>query len=259
MKPSELLHRVRKRLFDEVGSRHTQYWSDYELLVDYGNVALDKFFLGVRKLIIDSNTLVDLAGLPLCSVSLSAGKSVYPMSPKIIEIDAAQITVITDPVNQVTLVKPMAVMTVGEMDQRYRLWRSIQAGDPRVIITDMNSDSLTVWPTPELTDTTPALLLTPTISLTVRRFMLQRFDMVKVGSEYVPDDNVALTFREEYHESLIPGILAEAYMKDDGETKRLDLAAANEKKFEAKIESAKEDLTHRMQVNRGVKSRLAFR
>jgi hypothetical protein len=48
-------------------------------------------------------------------------------------------------------------------------------------------------------------------------------------------------------------------MKDDGETKRLDLAAANEKKFEAKIESAKEDLTHRMQVNRGVKSRLAFR
>jgi hypothetical protein len=83
--------------------------------------------------------------------------------------------------------------------------------------------------------------------------------MVKVGSEYVPDDNVALTFREEYHESLIPGILAEAYMKDDGETKRLDLAAANEKKFEAKIESAKEDLTHRMQVNRGVKSRLAFR
>jgi hypothetical protein len=70
---------------------------------------------------------------------------------------------------------------------------------------------------------------------------------------------VILTFREEYHEFLVYGILAEAYTKDDGETKRPDLAALNEKKFNDKIESAKDDLSRRMRVNTGVRTRLAFR
>ena len=75
MLPSELLHRVRKRLFDCVGASHKRYWSDEELLEDYGNIALDKMFLGVRKLITDSSTASDLQGKPLCTLSGNAGGS----------------------------------------------------------------------------------------------------------------------------------------------------------------------------------------
>ena len=259
MLASDLVKRVRHRLFDTVGKRHTHYWSDYELLEEYGNAALDKLFLGVRKLITDSKTASDIQGNPLCVLPLVASQADYPVSPKIIEINTATITEITDPVAGTTLIKPMAVMTVAEMDARYSYWRSVGAGTPKVVITDLNTDSLTVWPTPELNLNPPPTLLTPTVNLTVHRFMLRRLGMIQVGSEFKPDDSVILTFREEYHEFLVYGILAEAYTKDDGETKRPDLAALNEKKFNDKIESAKDDLSRRMRVNTGVRTRLAFR
>lgn len=181
MLPSELVKQVRHRLFDTVGKKHTHYWSDYELLVDYGNKALNKMFLKIRKLIIDSTSPMDLQNLPLCSLPLVAGQSTYATSPKIIEIRSATVTKITDPVNNVTSIVPIDVMTEAEMDQKYYGWRSFGAGDPRAIVKDLNTDSLFVWPAPVANVSPPPAILTPTINLGVSRFMLKRLGMVEVG------------------------------------------------------------------------------
>jgi hypothetical protein len=255
MLPSELVNQVRARLFDSHGERSKSYWSDYELLVDYGNIALDKMFLGVRKLITDSSTLEDNEGISLCQIILLPSRADYSISPKIIEISAATLTEITDTIGT-TLINPMNIKTVTEMDAQYSGWRSYGAGSPRVLITGLNTDSLRVWPTPIANDNPPPSMLTTSVNLTVQRFMLQRLVVNSTGK---PDDNVKLTFREEYHANLIPGILAEAYLKDDGEIKRVDLAAANEKKFEEKIGMMKDDLSRRSRTNHGVRTKLAYR
>ena len=256
MLPSELLTNARRRLFDTIGKDSKKYWTDYELLVEYGNLALDKMFLGVRRLIVDSNTASDLTGKPLCTVPLIAGTANYAVSPKIIEIAAASVTEYTDPVLLTTLITPIKTKTVAEMDEECWNWRSYGAGKPKVAITDLNTDSVTIWPTPEAYVTPPPATLTPTISFTVHRFPLRRLSLLASG---LPDDSVTFGFREEYQEFLIYGILAEAYMKDDGEVKRLDLAGANEKKFDAKIESIRDDLSRRLRTNRGVRTKLAYR
>jgi hypothetical protein len=256
MLPSELLANARKRLFDTIGKDSKKYWSDYELLVEYGNLALDKMFLGVRRLIIDSITASDLQGKPLCSVPLVAGTAAYAISPKIIEISAATVTEITDPVLLTTQLSVIKTKTVAEMDAEYCDWRNNTTGWPSCIITDLNTDSVTVWPTPVAYETPPPATLTPTVSFTVHRFPLRRLSLLASGAA---DDTVAFGFREEYQEYLIYGILAEAYMKDDGEVKRLDLAGINEKKFDAKIESIRDDLSRRLRVNRGVRTKLAYR
>jgi hypothetical protein len=257
MLPSELVNQVRARLFDSHGERSKSYWSDYELLVDYGNIALDKMFLGVRKLITDSSTLEDNEGKSLCQIVLLPSRADYPISPKIIEITSATLTEIIDTVGT-TLITPMSIKTVSEMDAQYFGWRSYGAGSPRILVIGLNTDSVHAWPTPLANEDPPPSMLTTTVNLTVQRFMLQR---LAVGSGENPkaDDNVKLTFREEYHANLIPGILAEAYMKDDGEIKRVDLAMANEKKFEEKIESMKDDLSRRLRTNHGVRTKLAYK
>jgi len=255
MLPSELVNRVRTRLFDSHGEKSKAYWSDSELLEDYGNIALDKMFLGVRKLITDSSTLEDNEGNSLCQIVLLPSRADYPISPKIIEITAATITEINDTVGTI-LITPMSIKTVAEMDAQYSGWRSAGAGNPSIIVMGLDTDSLRIWPTPLANDTPPPVMLTTTVNLTVQRFMLQRLVVTSAGK---PDDNVKLTFREEYHANLIPGILAEAYLKDDGEIKRVDLAAANEKKFEEKIESMKDDLSRRSRTNHGVRTKLAYR
>ena len=48
-------------------------------------------------------------------------------------------------------------------------------------------------------------------------------------------------------------------MKDDGEIKRVDLAAANEKKFEEKIDGMKDDLSRRLRTNCSVRTKLAYK
>jgi len=256
MLPSELLANARKRLFDTIGKDTKKYWTDYELLVEYGNLALDKMFLGVRRLIIDSQTASDLQGKPLCSLSLVVGTAAYAISPKIIEISAATVTEITDPVLLTTRVAPLKTMTAAGMDAEYCDWRNNATGWPSCIITDLNTDSVTIWPTPVAYETPPPATLTPTVSFTVHRFPLRRLSLLDSG---VADDSVAFGIREEYQEYLVYGILAEAYMKDDGEVKRLDLAGINEKKFDAKIESIKDDLSRRLSSNRGVRTKLAYR
>jgi len=256
MLPSELLANARKRLFDTIGKDTKKYWTDYELLVEYGNLALDKMFLGVKRLIIDSSTASDLQSKPLCSLPLVVGTAAYAISPKIIEIAAATVTEITDPVLLTTRVAVMKTMTVAGMDAEYCDWRNNATGWPSCIITDLNTDSVTIWPTPVAYETPPPATLTPTVSFTVHRLPLRRLSLLSTG---VADDSVTFGCREEYQEYLVYGILAEAFMKDDGEVKRLDLAGINEKKFDAKIESIRDDLSCRLRVNRGVRTKLAYR
>jgi len=259
MLPSELISIVRDRLLSTVGKPEQRYWSDYELLVDYGNIALDKLFLGARKLITDSNTASDLAGNPLCTITLVANQSDYDVSPKIIEIAGATLTDIIDTTTLDTRITPMRIMTTAEMDEQYYGWRSYGVGNPRVVIIDSNTDSLGIWPVPVANDNPPPSMLTTTVSLKVHRFMLNRLRMINKGGVNVADDSVTLEFREEYHAALIPGILAEAYMKDNQDIKRPELAEFNRKKFEAKIEDIKDDLSRRTRVNRGIRTKLAFR
>lgn len=251
MLASELLERARLRLRDTHGSHSKRLWSDYELLVEYGNSAIDKLFLGVRKLIIDSNTAVDMNNppLPLCTLPLKVGVADYPVSPKIIEIVSGQLNF---------AFYPLEITTVAEMDAKYRNWRHFGVGAPRTVIIDLNTDSLRFWPTPSASPD-PNIVWNPVASFTVHRFMLQRLSLLKSGEKWVPDDSIQLTFREEYQEYLVYGILAEAYSKDDAETKKPVLADLNEKRFNEKIESIKDDLSRRTRVNRGMRTKKAYR
>jgi hypothetical protein len=242
MLPSELLERVRHRLRDTRGNK--RLWSDYELLVDYGNIAVNKMLTAVRKLIIDSTTAVDVQSLPLCTLPLVAGTANYAMSPKIIEIAAASLNFETH---------PLEIMTVAEMDAKYWNWRNFGVGAPRCIITDLNTDSITFWPTPHANPNPPPVW-NPVATFTVHRRLLKPLALANGKA----DDTIPLTIREEYQEALVYGIMAEAYAKDDAETKKPDLAALNEKRFADEIEKIKADVLRRSTVNRGVRCRRAF-
>jgi len=237
MLPSELLIRARRRLRDLAGSVADRHWSDIELLEEYANAARDKMFLAVKHLIIDSTTATDLTAptpLPLCSLAVLANTATYAMSPKIIEV-----TSITLSGQYHSLEK----MTVEEMDAAIPGWRNAGAGQPVIWIPDLNTDSITLYPPPAA----PC-----TASLTVRRFPLKRLTLATAATS-------CLDFREEYHEYLVYGILAEAFGKNDLEVKRPDLSVLYEGKFNDKIESVKEDLSRRNRTNHGNRVRRAFR
>jgi hypothetical protein len=164
-------------------------------------------------------------------------KWIYPVSPKIIEV----VSIILSGQS-----RPLDVMTVAEMNTSVPHWRNVAAGIPSAVIIDLATDSLAFFPAP---------LVGYTALLSVCRFPLQRMALSAQGGA---NNSIPLDFREEYHDDLIAGVMAEAYTKDDTETKRPELALIYEKRFKDRIEEIKDELSRRVRTNHGNRIRRAY-
>lgn len=192
MNVGELLTRARNRLNDAVkGTGSDSFWSDYELIDDYANAARDRMFQACKRLIVDSSTALDASGLPLCRIPIVAGTATYQLSTKIIGINRFKLISQTSPIQPIT---------VDVMDAYGYDWQDGSTGAPTNYIVDLNTDAITLYPTPSANDTA---------YLTVCRYPLARLT--------AQTKSQSLEFREEYHEDLIPGILFRAYSKQDSE------------------------------------------
>lgn len=204
MNTGELLAEVRSQLNDVAGNNSTRFWSNADL-IRYANAARDRLFLVVRKLVIDSTTASDAAGLPVCQIPLIAGTGQYAISKKILGIIRLKLA------TQSTLLPPS---TADELDCSYGDWSTLPLGDPWTYCIDLESDSITFVPAPKAADTAV---------LTVYRFPLAKLA--------IDDQDADLGFREEYHEDLIPWMLHLAFRKQDSETYNPGLAEEYKKTF----------------------------
>ena len=203
MNTGELLMATRSQLDDTVGVDSTLHWPSGDL-IRYANAARDRLFLSVRKLIIDSNTALDDSDLPLCSIPIIDGTATYSLSKKILGIIRVKLA------SQYQLLPPISA---DDLYAGYD-WQNLPQGDPWAYCPDLNSDSITLVPTPVANDTA---------TLTVYRFPLVKLSL--------DDLNADLGFREEYHEDLIPWMLNLAFRKQDAEVYNPGLADEYSKIF----------------------------
>ena len=223
MLTKDLLERVRARLRDITSVPNLRLWSSEELIDDYGNIARDRLFLAVRRLLVDSVTAYDFASPPnaLCQFAVSANTGSYAISPSIIEIVRIQLA--SQP-------HELKLKTMADLDREVYNWRHADAGVPWCYVPDADTDHIILFPTPNKADVA---------NLTVGRFPLTLLAVAR------PNDD--LGFRREYHPVLIDGILAQALGKKDAETDRPELAAFYEKKFVERIDEIKLEVLRRFQ------------
>lgn len=228
MDVATLLQKVRYRLRDTV---KPYLWSDLELIDDYAHAARTRMFKVCRNLITDSTTAEDSSELPLCSLSLVANTAKYAMSPKIIRITRLQLA---------SQDAPLAMMLAADLDATVYNWQNLDAGDPFAFCPDLDTDSITFIPKPVAIDTA---------TLSVYRFPL----------EDLTSDSTELGFREEYHDDLIPGILARAYWANDSETVNQGLAEKLEMIFENRLLEIRNELQRRNATTHTNNAPRAFR
>ena len=227
MKVSDLLTMLRSRLRDSVGADSNRYWSDYELIDDYSNVARTRLFSIVRSLLVDSTTAADSQGLPLSEITIVKDTADYAMSPKIIETTRFQLA---------SQSRPIPGVTQCELDQSVSNWRNMTSGVPYCYVTDYETDKIFLVPPPNVNDVA---------NLTNRIYPLAPLTATQLSD--------TLGFRENYHDVLIPGILFIAFDKKDPETMRLDLVAKYDGQFLDRANDIKLEMyrqQHRGHTNR---------
>jgi hypothetical protein len=223
MTQQELLERVRRRLRDTVGTADELLFEDKELIDDYANAARDRLFLTCRNLIVDSTTVDDgtlPTALPVCRFNVVAGTAVYALSPKIIEVARVKLA---------SQFLPMTRVNQDQLDMLCFNWQTADPNTPWAWCPDLNTDTITLIPTPKADDTA---------ILTVYRFPLVRLSL--------DDKAIPLGFREEYQEDLIPWILYLAFSKQDVETFRPDLAETYRKLFLDRCQDIKMEIHRRL-------------
>jgi hypothetical protein len=214
MNAAELLAKVRARLDDTL---EPYLWRDEEIIDDYANPVCRRLFLFCRKMVIDSTTIADLAAtpVPLCKLSLVKDTAKYALSPEIIRVVRLKLA---------SQQEPLTLISAAELDSLCPGWQDEPAGKPWGYCLDMDTDCVTFIPAPDADDIA---------RLTVYRLPLEPISL---------DSEESLGFREEYHNDLIPGILAMAFSKKDSGTDRPDLAVLEEKRFAGRLDDIKEEL-----------------
>jgi len=227
MTQAELLAAVRRRLRDVAGDSSEYLWTDAELIDEYGNEARNRMFNLCRYLLIDSTTATDSESspLPLCRLSLVANTGSYSLSTKIIELLDVQTA---------TGTYPLKPIRRDELPSVYDNWRTLDAGTPEYYCTDLETDKIFFFPTPSANDTA---------YLTVTRHPLTLLD-------YDASPAPSLGFRSEYHNDLIPGIMALAFQKKDAQTDKPQLAAEHEARFIARCDRIRIELERRLHGGR---------
>lgn len=216
MTVSDLLQRVRSRLRDDVGDATSQLWSNYDIIDDAANEARNKMFRIVRRMLIDSTTATDAAGLPLATLAVIAGTASYAMSPKILRTGRIQLS---------TQTSPLVMKTREELDALNPNWINADAGEPWAYCPDMGTDRIWFYPKP---------VANATASLT--NYILPLVALSEASM------TAGLGFREEYQPDLVYGIQEILFQKQDNEVNNLPLSVAYGEKFLERLEAIKRDL-----------------
>ena len=226
----ELAKRIRQRLDDAVGkSTGNAGYTDEELIDDYANVSLNRMYQVVRRFAIDSTTPVDSSSVPLCRIPLVAGTATYAISTKILGITRIKLA---------SQVIPLPPKTVDELDGAVGNWQGLPNGTPFCYCTDLNSDSVTFVPPPAVNDTA---------YVSVCRYPL-------VSLSYKASSNV-VGLPDEYIETLLVGIMAQACDKKDSELYSPAKSVELWEKFEKKTSDIKMELYKKVTPPHGVSMR----
>lgn len=181
-------------------------WSDIELL-DYANDA-EQEACRRASLLIDESTAQDADAVPLCTLAVVAGTSLYTISKKILRVRTA-----IPAVNNVALMQK----TENWLDEFYPNWRE-DTGTPVYFVQD--KDWIRFVPEPVADDT---------VTLNVIRFPLADMALAQGPPEDSPE------IPEEYHRDLTDWIAHRAYNKQDAETQDLLKSQIFEDRFERKF------------------------
>ncbi|KJU83827.1 hypothetical protein MBAV_003987 [Candidatus Magnetobacterium bavaricum] len=180
MTVKDILQRTRQLLTDNIPP---YLWSDAEL-VDYLNDA-------INELLIQTRLLIDSATPDICRIDVSANVNAYALDKRVIALKRV--------VSQGTGTLLVRV-TQPYMDALNANWEQT-TGSPRNYLLDATSGYLTLYPTPDKSDT---------LRLTVYRLPIN--ELTPTAQDLEPEVNYR------YHPRLIAGILCRAYEKTDTET-----------------------------------------
>ncbi|MBF0337074.1 MAG: hypothetical protein HQL05_04510 [Nitrospirae bacterium] len=180
MTVKDILQRTRQLLTDNIPP---YLWSDTEL-VDYLNDA-------INELLIQTRLLIDSSTAEICRIEVSAGVNAYALDRRVIALKRVMLQ------GTGTL---LVRVTQQYMDASGGNWEQA-TGNPRNYLLDATSGYLTLYPTPDKSDT---------MRLTVYRLPIN--DLSPTAQEAEPE----LNYR--YHPKLIAGIICRAYEKTDTET-----------------------------------------
>jgi len=174
-------------------------------------------------LIIDNSTANDsgtagtagtLGQKPLCQLTLVAGKAVYSLSPKILQVKRCQLTGIDYP-----LTGPITSM---EADEQMAGWMGT-SGTVGTAGTGGFPSSFMNDPINQVT-----FLLAPSASGTAN-MIISRLPLISFTLQTSPE------IAEPYHEGLLNWAAHLAYMKNDSETLNLSMAKDFENRFTAQF------------------------
>lgn len=204
MNVSEILELARWRLDDTVAP---YLWSDRELLLYLSEAQ--------REFARETHVLRDDSTSEICDISVITEQQSYSISPLILDI------------YEVTLDnRSLAVGTMAELMTAFPNWRSQASSAPFVCIKDVELHKILLFPTPNSDGS---------LHLSVAR--LPQYTLVidtpSTGETQVPE------IPEQYHESLVYGMLARAYLKRDTETYNLLESERYNRKFAIEISNAK--------------------
>jgi len=211
MTVGDLLIKLRRRLRDESPYPSEQLWSDSELIDEYANEVRNQMFRKVPKLLIDSSTANSATGVPLCTVAVTAGTAKYAVNDYILQIQRAQFTTISYPLEE---------RDVNWMDNNVSNWKyDTTRGTPYIYVPDLDTGYITLYPIP---------IANLTLNLTVTRRPIAPLTAATLTSD--------LGFNADFHEDIIPGIMQLAYEKKDSQTDRPEQAMFYAAKFAVRID-----------------------
>jgi len=198
----DILEETRDKLDDKTAPF---LWSDTEIL-RFANRSVNRLSKGAY-LISDASTVA------VCQIALTLALGAdYTKHTKIIKVRWARLTGYTQPIQAVDL---------NWLEQHYSSWQSAAPSVPKYLTEDLTTGKITFIPAPDAVYTA---------NLVVYRLPLT--DLVLTVLTAAPE------IPERYHEYILPGILAEAYLKQDAETFDKKLATDYLMIFESQIKKA---------------------
>ena len=211
MTVADLLRRARKKLDDVTGTSTTKFWTDEQLINDYGNKAMDDMCRKTRLLIIQTD-----------DISIVAATPTYDLAEYILDVLRIK------PASR----SPLIRCEVDELDRDCPGWEDYAAANPWGYIPDMNTQAITFVPTPVATETA---------TMKVGRLPATYMDyLIPAASPEIPT---------RYHANLIPGICAQALDDGDDDAIRPQMAAKFQAEFDNRCEMIKRELY--MQLSSG--------
>lgn len=192
MKLGELLNITRSVELDDAAAPYL--WSDAEL-IEFASDAEEE---ACRR----ASLLVDSTTTAICQIAVVIGTSTYALDSRVIRIRRARL-------NSASV--QLKFKTSREMDEEYAGWETA-TGTPSTLVTDYQTGSVRLYPTPDATDT---------LKLTAVRLPLVPLN----DMEDTPEINAR------FHRDLRHWIAKRAFEKRDTDTEDVKRSSAAESRF----------------------------